>query len=157
MGCDIDFIFQVYQNGEWKDVDTTIEDGWRNYDSFGLLAGVRSGAYEPIAEPRGLPRDMAYKEYSIDECGIHSDDYVDFWAREHADGYHDHSFLTLEDFDGYPWDLYAEQERQQPDFDPEWSIKQTMAYRRIYPEMRRLGLENKVASTEVRMVFCFNS
>lgn len=99
MGCDIHVYLEKYAsiNGKstWVNVDYWqknpyfgIEDNvdeyehvscyvGRNYDLFGILAGVRSGE-DPIDEPRGLPEDVTEttrKEYEKWGIGCHTPSY----------------------------------------------------------------------------------
>lgn len=87
MGCDIHVTLERYnkESKRWeplnlykKNPDDTFEpipvyDG-RNYELFGLLAGVRGsshffkGGYGYIVEPRGLPEDMSsYAQFKWEE------------------------------------------------------------------------------------------
>lgn len=72
----------------------------RNYDVFAILAGVRNGrgfagiktgdGFIPIAEPKGLPKDMsALVQRESERWGL--------------DG-HSHSHLTLKELQDYDWD-----------------------------------------------------
>ena len=58
MGADIHGVWVIQKwadsqgdSEHWDHIGTV--KGWRNYDIFGLLAGVRGG--EPLYEPRGYP------------------------------------------------------------------------------------------------------
>lgn len=64
--------------------------GGRNYNLFGVLAGVRSSDVPQIDEPRGLPEDASpYVEKESNYWG---------W-----DG-HSHSYLTLRDIKEFDWE-----------------------------------------------------
>lgn len=59
----------------------------RNYDVFGMLAGVRTDAWRVMSADRDLPKD-----FSIDP----DDD--DHWMGDHSYG-----FVTLDDLHAYDW------------------------------------------------------
>lgn len=90
MGCDIHGFLEVRnQDGIWK-IKDKIPDG-RNYDWFGVLAGVRNYVNTiPIAEPRGVPIDASVKVMKK----------IAYWD---MDG-HSHSWLTLKDFSEHDWE-----------------------------------------------------
>ena len=53
--------------------------GWRNYLTFGFLAGVRYRNIEPISEPKGLPDDLSKEvldEYNSLRLDAHSASYL---------------------------------------------------------------------------------
>jgi hypothetical protein len=64
MGADIHTIVQVKKAGEWVTVAKNVADG-RNYELFGLLAGVR-GDEGPIEPLRGLPPGIEEIEGATD-------------------------------------------------------------------------------------------
>lgn len=85
----------------------------RNYELFGLLAGVRGQQYDPIANPRGLPADydlagaweVLNEGETVEELRLHPNDALEKLQRDH----HSHSYLFLQellDFDEThtPWD-----------------------------------------------------
>lgn len=111
MGCDIHLFVEVRRKGKWQPAGRLVKNEWydqkekaschnlkyvrekfydgRYYWLFGILAGVRSNAFEPIVEPRGVPDDASKEvRYQIDGWG--------------SDG-HTHSWLTLEDILEYMW------------------------------------------------------
>ena len=57
MGWDIHSVTQILTAGKWVTVEHGTADGNRDYDLFGLLAGVRDYPH-PIAPPRGFPEDF---------------------------------------------------------------------------------------------------
>ena len=57
MGCDIHTFVEAKKNNTWYLFDKI--DVRRDYDLFGLLAGVRSITYEPLFLPRGLPDNLS--------------------------------------------------------------------------------------------------
>ena len=116
MGCDIHlWVESKNRSGEWKyvrdpndehakyrepgDPPTGLSYHRRNYDLFAILAGVRNGVgfagvkmgegFEPIAEPRGVPRNASveYKKHKV---------------RWGVDG-HSHSHVTLAEILGTDW------------------------------------------------------
>jgi hypothetical protein len=94
MGCDIHIrLEKINENGDWIPLDHyEIREDWedqkhycktfpffpvsiyngRDYELFGLLAGVRSNYPEPIVEPRGIPESA--NKYIKDE--YESDTYL---------------------------------------------------------------------------------
>lgn len=118
MGCDIHMIVQVRDGESWRTVEVPNLDykkdskysfqreevryrGYsdRNYDAFAILANVRNGTgvagcdtgdgFEPIAEPRGFPKDFAL-DSEDDHCGV--------WMGDHS-----HSWLTLAELEACDW------------------------------------------------------
>ena len=93
IGCDIHLHCEYRKDGIWYNCDNfewNQETGkyefssiyWgRNYDLFGVLAGVRCSDFETIAYPKGLPDDMALKTKEM--------------ADEDFEWSHSHSYLTL--------------------------------------------------------------
>ena len=49
-------------NPDWPGLKPWFED--RNYPLFGMLAGVRTHQYAPVAQPRGIPSDVSPEIYS---------------------------------------------------------------------------------------------
>lgn len=97
MGCDIHIRLEmINKKGEYKPLDYyEVREDWvdeednipthpfyvkdiydgRDYELFGLLAGVRSNYPEPIAEPRGIPNSANHfikEEYEFDKKWIHT-------------------------------------------------------------------------------------
>src|SRR5678815_3673304 len=121
MGCDIHLRVQKRVGSDWVFVEDQIPDKYsdkghtrpdvwysgRNYDLFGILAGVRNGrgfagcdtgdGFIPIAEPRGLPEEFS-SEY-VDRVDQEDGDYdYQFWFGDHS-----HSWLTLAELLNYDW------------------------------------------------------
>lgn len=110
MGCDIHMHVEYCYEGAWKCGDyfgllpeSTLDNpkysfisiyDYRNYDLFGVLAGVRSFAgNNQIDTPRGLPNDVS---------DFVKGDY-EYWGNDA----HSCSYLTLRElieFDMYDWD-----------------------------------------------------
>jgi len=44
MGTDIHGVFQAFDNGQWRDVESSYEQD-RHYQLFAVLAGVRNGSW----------------------------------------------------------------------------------------------------------------
>jgi len=90
MGCDIHgFLEYRYANDKsWWDMCTIPDD--RNYDLFGILAGVRNYVNAtPISKPKGIPEDASYRvKDGIKDWGV--------------DG-HSHSWLTWKEIKEYNW------------------------------------------------------
>jgi hypothetical protein len=57
MGCDIHVHVEVKIKGEWHHYNQP--NIRRSYDLYGRMAGVR-GDLEPIAKPRGIPKDATW-------------------------------------------------------------------------------------------------
>lgn len=115
MGTDIHGVWQAKKDGVWVDVSSEYEQE-RHYQLFAVLAGVRNGRgfagivtgdrVEPIAEPRGFPKDFKVagrrKEYHpVDSIEAHDPrrrKYVIEYPEEYTDGIwmgdHSHSWLT---------------------------------------------------------------
>ena len=95
MGCDIHLHCEYKDDDGWHNCDNHVwndktksyefEDLYwgRNYDLFGILAGVRSNQFTTIDTPRGLPDNISAK------------------TKEFADGWrdcaHSYSYLTMRD------------------------------------------------------------
>jgi hypothetical protein len=88
MGCDIHMYFErKLDNGSWTNIPSDEEYGGyyvcRNYILFGYLAGVRNYNVKPIADQRGIPKDVSKTIYEI---------YFDFGSDAHSA-----SYLTIEE------------------------------------------------------------
>jgi hypothetical protein len=93
MGCDITSYVEIKKDDKWmirgeffqnSDEECPCEFipyGFRDYELFGVLAGVRICYYEPISMPRGIPHDTSsiVRKKSCD---------VDYF---------DHSYFTLKE------------------------------------------------------------
>jgi len=103
MGCDIHTVAEIKSSYDkkWGVVGDNIANEWRSYDSFAVLANVRNGCgfagvktgegWEPIAEPRGLPKDSPYSEDDTDDCE-HCGHEKSKWLGDHS-----HSWVTLKE------------------------------------------------------------
>lgn len=112
MGTDIHGVFQAFDNGQWRDVESSYGQD-RHYQLFAVLAGVRNGygfagvptgePVTPIAQPRGLPVDfpMHGDSHPIAELAHmdpsrrkwhHDGDALEVWMGDHS-----HSWLTGEE------------------------------------------------------------
>lgn len=99
IGCDCHIHCEYKDEAGWHNCDNHIWDDvtnkyefediyWgRNYDLFGVLAGVRSNEFPMIDSPRGLPKDISPK----------TKEYADEWK---GDG-HSYSYLTLKELIGW--------------------------------------------------------
>ena len=88
MGCDIHPWLEVCKSKKWSFVKV-VELG-RNYDMFGIIAGVRNYVNAiPISEPKGLPNDVSNK------------------ITEESNGWnydgHSHSWLNWKEIRDYDW------------------------------------------------------
>lgn len=71
MGTDIHVVFQAKKSGRWGDIASNYDER-RHYLLFAWLADVRNGSgfagipthtrIDPIAEPRGLPKDFQVED-----------------------------------------------------------------------------------------------
>lgn len=57
MGCDCKMLLEVYDKGFCRWYGQEAIELARNYELFGLLAGVRGIEFDPIKDPRGVPTD----------------------------------------------------------------------------------------------------
>lgn len=91
IGCDIYGFLEVRdRNGVWKFKGKI--PGGRDYDWFGVLAGIRNYAnVKPIAELRGIPTDISIKLAKK----------IAYWGGLNGCSC---SWLTLKDFSEYDWD-----------------------------------------------------
>lgn len=107
MGTDLHGVWQARINGEYVDIPTEL-DLYRNYDLFGVLAGVRGG-FDPIDDPRGLPRDFVTRDCEVKGKYhiVPTVDCLEPWQRQYAEdmldgfrvrmGNHSYSHLTGEE------------------------------------------------------------
>ena len=58
MGCDIHLYVEIKVKGQWHLFSHPRIK--RNYELFGIMAGVRSDIPNPISEPKGLPPDLSH-------------------------------------------------------------------------------------------------
>jgi hypothetical protein len=108
MGCDIHLFTELKKgSGKWKNADYWQHNYFydekdpdceremdpvpvyrgRDYDLFGILAGVRSGSNDLIDDPRGIPEDACeITKTESERCG--------------SDG-HSHSWFTLKELKDY--------------------------------------------------------
>ena len=93
MGCDISLHCEYRKDGVWYNCDNFewnqdtkeyefMSIYWhRNYDLFGVLAGVRCHDFDTISAPKGLPDDIALKTKQMADADM--------------DWTHSHSYLTM--------------------------------------------------------------
>lgn len=77
MGCDIHLHVEVKVNGKWEHYSHPRIN--RNYELFGIMAGVRDEDATPICEPKGLPCDLSLItqiDYSYDKGDAHSESWL---------------------------------------------------------------------------------
>jgi hypothetical protein len=71
MGCDIHAFLEYKNKNKWISKGRIFGGGWRDYEVFGILAGVRT-PITPIIPLRGMPKDAckdafeSFKEYGCD-------------------------------------------------------------------------------------------
>lgn len=91
MGCDIHGAIEYYakHRDRWNHERNITVDRW--YNLFGVLAGVRNYVNAiPIAEPKGLPKDIDYI----------TEDHFEVWIYNA----HSMSWLTLRELQEYDWE-----------------------------------------------------
>lgn len=124
MGTDIHPLVQVHTEEGWQDIPISEypEAIWnRDYRLFGILANVRNGVgfagirygspAKPISQERGLPPDVKARLKGGEEDAVlpiegrryrfmREDEPVDpeYWL-----GYHDFTWVTLDELLKYPW------------------------------------------------------
>ena len=144
MGCNICICVEVLKHNEWLEVPPTNRapqddsdrqhntwnwDGWRNYNTFSHLAGIRCCiGGDPIVEPRGLPLDVSMSvlarakfETKVNLC-------------------HTHSYLMLRELIKHDWKFEEDE-----DYNSKWFCEN------FIPTLHVLGEPD-----QVRMVFWFN-
>jgi hypothetical protein len=93
VGCNIHIVAQRRQaDGTWHDIERETRLGFKNYDTFTALAGVRrTRADIPIiVEPRGWPEDVVRSERWRG------------WLENQQDS-HTFSWLSLTEIYSYDW------------------------------------------------------
>ena len=97
MGCDIHGCLEIIHSETYvKGICNIPRD--RDYDLFGILAGVRNYVdAAPISEPKGLPEMLSWQ------------------AKDEAEGYgsdgHFHSWLTWKEIKDYDWNQVSQDGR----------------------------------------------
>lgn len=113
---------------EWNAKFTNQPYTGRNYDLFAILADVRNGrgfagvktgeGFNPIASPKGLPKDISKELLKEENCTV-GDDYsveqlsgwvhngYSEWVEENVSctnpDYHSHSYFTVKELKEYDW------------------------------------------------------
>lgn len=113
MGCDI-HLFVEYKRKEdkqWWNFGKQFLPG-RNYSIFGRMAGVR-GTDEPISEPRGIPKDVAWtteEENTLfvtdekkEESGYVDKETAQKWIKEGLSEKYDEHRITHPDWHSHSW------------------------------------------------------
>ena len=72
MGCDIHAYIEYKHWGDkwWPFANLDID---RDYQLFGLMAGVRRSDIDPVAQPRGVPSDASWKVNDENELFVSDD------------------------------------------------------------------------------------
>ena len=117
IGADIHGVLQHKEKGRWQTKE--ILDFDRNYELFGILAGVRSSR-KPIAPQRGLPKDFSiiiqktYYHIPPDTFKYEKDPYGIVGELKSEPGIymgdHSHTWLTLDEIQKYNWTKAVERE-----------------------------------------------
>jgi len=85
MGCDCRILLEVYDKRLCRWYGQEVIDVGRDYELFGLLAGVRGAEFDPIADPRGAPTDES------------ADSELYFAGGNCGGNWHDRSFLYADE------------------------------------------------------------
>ena len=86
MGCDIHFAVEHKRKFGWE-VVPHITYSERNYEAFGILAGVRGDEFPPISPPKGEPNDLSEE---LRNDGVRGSDHSVTW-------------LSLDEIVAYDW------------------------------------------------------
>lgn len=130
MGCDIHVFIERRVKGVWQkvEVDKDLLPESRNYELFGLLAGVRGLENKPWFSDRGWPRDSCYKE----------DMNMDF---------HNHTYFYVDELDKVRWD----------DYGLEWNYF-PIFFDYVLPRLlTMLGYFSDEEKRDIRVCICFDS
>lgn len=148
MGCDIHSVAQVKRNNQWITVESKIGKDARDYELFGLLAGVR-GWSEPIHEPRGVPSDFdminqyhTFYDKKIFDTNI-------FYMGEHT-----YSYYTLEELN----DVYDKQNKPCETcgrYKTDDVIRADLTW--IISHLNKIKEEYIAEDSDIRLVFGFDS
>ncbi len=103
MGCDISMLLQKKTKSGYKDVE--IVDIHRDYELFGLLAGVRRGDIKPIVQQRGLPEDFEMISNKYGRFYHPTKLKYDAWDDQPGMfmGEHSYSWMTLQELHSHKW------------------------------------------------------
>lgn len=161
MGCDIHTIARVKTQDGWKNVARNIGDEVRNYHAFSVLADVRNGRgvagrytgeqWEPIAQPRGLPADLARPEQV---SFLNDDTILDgnvVWLGDHS-----HSYLTLKEILDYyqtkmEGKLYLSEDGRIPATEAAHYVLDCIS------DLKNLADQYEVGYDDIQLVFGFDS
>lgn len=105
MGTDINRFAERRTPEGWELVHCDFYFGGdRNYMLHAALAGVRSrDEIAPLAQPRGLPRDVSSggREIIAERARHHRVTFEEFCQNDVS--HHSHSWVTLQELVDYPW------------------------------------------------------
>lgn len=131
MGCDIHSYAERKRRGKWELIPDLHPFQWRNYTTFGFLAGVRSWI-DPIDDPRGLPKDV-------------SDEVREAYMKGRL--IHTPSFLTIKELLEFDYD--------KPVFDGSTETYQDSLSSNFFTQLHELSLLKN--PEDVRIVFWFDN
>lgn len=106
MGCDIHLYFEKKVRGKWvpfTDIPKSEYPDERDYNVFGLLAGVRHSYKKDYFGGRGIPQDTSYVEPTDDE----DDDDLPSkpWIGDHS-----FTYATIHELKKVDWGKYLDYE-----------------------------------------------
>ena len=104
MGCDIHCYIEHREKGRdrWDGFGGRINPG-RDYELFGRMAGVRTGA-QPVVPLRGLPNDLAWDAEADSSLYISTEEYDGACTAERAKYYVEKCGCSyINDAEGKPW------------------------------------------------------
>lgn len=100
MGTDIHTAMQQRsKDGTWKTVAKELYDG-RNYEMFGVFAGVRSFESDPIIEPQGFyPPDSGVFLRPLEDSTLKIfPDYKEYYIEDYWLGTHDFGWIQMDTY-----------------------------------------------------------
>lgn len=94
LGCDLNLCieYKAPHTNSWDCLGSAVFSPLRNYQMFALMAGVRDKEGASLYSARGLLQDISY----FTALNVFQNADIDFKLLQ--DGYHDHSWLTLEEY-----------------------------------------------------------
>lgn len=143
MGCDINGVLQHETEEDVWVTFAPIEDFFdnRNYELFGILAGVRCQDYELISDDRGFPED-----FLVTDADHHHIQFPDGTTRTWM-GEHNYGHLTFREFLDYNWHQRTWDNSMQ--LGTKWS--------ELHKTVYQICSKYKLQPETIRMVFGFDS